>query len=508
MGKKMNTTHFYKGIKLQLCLLSLLFLSACSFAPDHVQPELDLPQTWADYQGTSTDLTTKWWQRFEDPTLNKVMDRTLANNYNLLIAAEQVTQARAYLGITRADLFPSISATGSRGSVMPSRLTNTVVDRTPDYNTLGLAASWELDFWGKYRNATKAAREQLLASEYGQQALVIEVTSATAVAYFTLLSLDEQLAVSMQTLATREEALRIYSERYKEGLINELDYLRASTEVDTVKTTIYMLNYQIDNAETALQVLMGQSPREIIEGIDSSVERSLQLTDLPTTPLLPEGIPSDLLIRRPDIQIAEANLRAANFQVGVAKAAWFPSISLTGLLGLESVALSDLFTGPANTWTYGASFTAPLFNAGKIYNNVKVAESEVREAALSYQQTVQEAFQDVRMALSVQESIGNVVKSLENTVEALTTSVELAQLRYDNGYAAYLEVLDAQRSLFDAQIQLANQRAQHLSTIVYICQALGGGWSVDTHAQNMSMGQMNPMAVNNPSLLNAKVGSN
>ncbi len=469
----------YKHLKLQTCLFSLLMLSACSFAPEHVTPEMELPETWADYQGTNTDISTKWWERFEDPTLNKVIDQTLANNYNLLIAAEQVTQARAYLGITRADLLPSISGTGSRGSAMLSRETNPILlDRTPDYNTLELAASWELDFWGKYRNATKAAREQLLASEYGQQSLIIDVTASAAVAYFSLLALDEQLAVSLQTLETREEALRIYSERYKEGLINELDYLRASTEVDTVKTTIYMLNYQINNAETALQVLMGHSPREIFAG---NVERSHKLTDLPTAPVLPEGIPSDLLTRRPDIQLAEANLRAANFQVGVAKAAWFPSISLTAMLGLESIQLSNLFTGPANAWTYGAGLTAPIFNAGKIYNNVKVAESKVREAALYYQQAVQSAFKDVRTALSVQESIGNVVDSLEHTVQSLTTSVELAQLRYDNGYAAYLEVLDAQRSLFDAQIQLANQRAQHLSTIVYICQALGGGWTVDSH---------------------------
>ncbi len=480
----MNTTRFYKQIKLQACLIALMLLSACSFAPDHIQPELDLPQTWAEYQDPNSSLSNKWWERFEDPNLNKIIEKTLANNYNLLIAAEQVNQARAYLGVTRADLFPSLSGTGSVGSTMLSRETNAVIDRTPDFSTLGLSASWELDFWGKYRNATKSAREQLLASEYGQQALIIDVTASTAAAYFTLLSLDEQLAVSRQTLETREEALRIYSERYKEGLINELDYLRASTEVDTVKTTIYILNYQIDNAETALQVLMGESPREILEG---GVERTLKLTDLPTTPVLPAGIPSDLLLRRPDIQLAEANLRAANFQVGVAKAAWFPSISLTALLGVESVELSNLFTGPANAWTYGAGLAAPLFNAGKIYNNVKVSESKVEEASLSYQQAVQSAFQDVRTALSVQESIGNVVKSLEHTVESLTTSVELAQLRYDNGYAAYLEVLDAQRSLFDAQIQLANQRAQHLSTIVFICQSLGGGWTVDTHGNESNV---------------------
>lgn len=480
----MKSSKLFTSLKLT-CTFSMLFiLSACSFAPEYVAPTLDLPQEWSAEKEDGQNISKQWWKRFDDPVLDQIIETTLANNYNLLIAAEQIVQAQAYLGITRADLFPTLSGTGglarSQSSVQAyekykdTALSYLLSDRVSNSVSLGLSAAWELDFWGKYRNATAAAREQLIATEYGQQALLLEVTAQTAVAYFTLLSLDEQLEVSYRTLKTREEALRIYHERYKEGLINELDYLRASTEVDTVKTTIFTLTYQIDNAETALQVLMGQSPREIFA---ANVERGLTLSQLPTTPQLPTGVPSELLTRRPDILAAEANLRAANFNIGVAKAEWFPSISLTGSLGMSSVDLDRLFTGAAGFWSYGASLTTPIFNMGRISSNIAINESLMREAVLKYQQTVQTAFQDVYKALSVQENIGNVVDSLRNTVKALDTSAQLARLRYDNGYASYLEVLDAERSLFDAEIQLANARSQHLSTLVYICQALGGGWT-------------------------------
>ncbi len=488
----MNTINNKHSLKCSfilavLCAFTLsVTLSACSFAPEYEQPQLDLPEVWLNpADGSEYDeseaISVQWWKRFNDPALDTFIEKALTHNYDLLIVAEQVNQARAYLGIAQADLFPTLAGTGSASNAMQSMQAykdypaNLMPDRKYQYYSLGLQAVWELDFWGKYRNGTAAAREQLLASEYGQQALRLSIASQTAHAYFSLLALDAQLEVSRRTLASREEALNIYKDRYEQGLINELDYLRSSIEVDTVRTNLYTLEYQIDNAETALQILMGQSPREIIE---AEIERSAKLIDLPTLPQLPTGIPSDLLQRRPDILAAEANLRASNYNVGVAKSAWFPSISLTGALGFQSYELGDLFDEMSGLWSYGASVSMPLFNAGKISDNIDASEAAVRVAVLKYQQTVQNAFKDVKTALAVQESIGNVVKTLEHTVESLEKTAALAQLRYDNGYESYIEVLDAERSLFSAEIQLVQARASHLSTIVNICLSLGGGWNV------------------------------
>ncbi len=472
-----NKNNFF--FPLMFNVLMLFLLAGCSFAPEYVQPKMDLPANWHETDKNQEAIAKNWWEKFNDPTLNKVIEKTLQNNYDLLIATEQLAKAEAYIGVTRADLFPTIGANASAGRSMsssqPYQDTSPLLTpkRTNSTYIMNFQAAWELDFWGKYRNANNAAREQMLMASYSKEALKLMLITESARAYFTLLSLDGQLAISQRTLKTREESLRIYTAQYNEGLINELDYLRASTEVDTVKMSIAELIYQVDNAETALQVLMGESPRILF---DESFKRGYSLNDLKPFITLPAGIPSDLLTRRPDIMAAEANLKAANFNVGVAKANWFPSISLTGLLGLESLELADLFTGPANTWTYGVSLTTPIFQAGKISSSVKVAEATMREAALNYQKAVQSAFKDVRISLSVQKSIGNVVMALEDIVNSLDKAVNLAQIRYDNGYASYLEVLDAQRSLFEAEIQLENAKASQLITILNIYQALGGGW--------------------------------
>ncbi len=461
-------------------LCTLAFLAGCSFAPDYVQPTMDLPSNWHDTPNKSDALNYDWWTRFNDPTLNAAIEKTLQSNYDLLIAAEKLSQAEIYIGVTRASLFPTVSGYGTSAKTMIALTPYAdyppafIPERKQNAFTLGFQASWELDFWGKYRNATQAARQEMLMAAYSKDALELMLIAQTAHAYFALLSLDSQLDISERTLKTREESLRIYKAQYQEGLINELDFLRASTEVDTVKVSIARLLYEVDNAETALQVLMGESPRILF---DDEFQRGLSLNDIEPIEHLPEGIPSELLNRRPDILAAEASLKAANFNVGVAKSHWFPAISLTGVLGLESLELTNLFTGPASTWTYGASLAAPIFQAGRISKNVKISESLMREAALNYQKTVQNAFKEVREGLSVQSSIGNMVKSLEHMVISLTQAVDLAQIRYENGYASYLEVLDAQRSLFEVEMQLEDAKASHLSTIVNICMALGGGYS-------------------------------
>lgn len=488
--------------QLIVCALASLMLAGCSFAPDYARPALDLPVQWTG-PAAGQGLEIQWWKRFEDPILNQLVNEALAYNQNLAVAMARVEQARAYLGYARGEQFPTLSGSGSAGK---SRFS---ADASADYglakglgtlqNSLhtldpripagagspgregeswsaGLQAVWELDLWGKYRNATAAAREQLLASEAGQRGVMLSLAGQTSIAYFDLRNYDAQLNIARRTLQTREEALKIYQARYDEGLISELDFLRAKTETDTMRANVYTAEYQVATAESALLVLAGRSPRAIFEAVP---ERGLSIDTLPGAPQLPAGLPSQLLERRPDIVAAEAQLRAANYQIGVVKAAWFPSISLTGQLGTQSGKLDQLFTGASDMWTLGGSLSVPLLTFGRISSNVKISEAAMREALANYALTVQEAFRDIRNALVIQQRTTDIADTLAIAVDNLRRATELARLRYENGYASYLDVLDAERSLFDAEVQLSNVRTSHLSSIVQVCMALGGGW-VDT----------------------------
>lgn len=485
-----------------VCSLASLMLAGCSFAPDYVKPNLELPAAWN--QPTAIQgLEIQWWKRFNDPVLDKLVEEALAHNKNMEMAMARVDQARAYLGYARSEQFPTLAASASGHKARFSEDTSASYGLAKGLGALQHAlevmrdpnapapasparegeswsaaaqAVWELDLWGKYRNSTAAAREQLLATEAAQRGVLLGLAAQTAVGYFDLRNYDAQLNIAQRTLNTREEALKIYQARYDEGLISELDFLRAKTEVDTMRANVYTAQYQVATAESALMVLVGRSPRAIFE---DSPERGHSIEDLPDAPQLPAGLPSDLLLRRPDIVAAEAQLKAANYQIGVAKAAWFPSISLTGQLGSESLKLDKLFTGASDMWTYGASLSLPLLTFGRISNNVRISEAAMREALASYGLTVQQAFEDIRNALVIQDRTTDIANTLSIAVDNLRKATELARLRYENGYASYLDVLDAERSLFDAEVQLSNVRTSHLSSIVQVCMALGGGW-VDT----------------------------
>lgn len=486
-----------------VCSLASLMLAGCSFAPDYVKPNLELPATWN--QDTALQgLEVQWWKRFNDPVLDKLVEEALVHNKDMEAAMARVDQARAYLGYARGEQFPTLAGSGSGYKARFSEDTSASYGLSKALGALGqkvqelathqpapapvaparegeswsaaMQAVWELDLWGKYRNSTAAAREQLLATEAAQRGVLLGLAAQTAIGYFDLRNYDAQLSIALRTLNTREEALKIYQARYDEGLISELDFLRAKTEVDTMRANVYTAQYQVATAESALMVLVGRSPRAIFE---DSPERGRSIEELPDAPQLPAGLPSDLLLRRPDIVAAEAQLKAANYKIGVAKAAWFPSISLTGQLGTESVKLDKLFTGASDMWTYGASLSLPLLTFGRISSNVKISEAAMREALASYGLTVQKAFQDMRNALVIQNRTTDIANTLAIAVDNLRKATELARLRYENGYASYLDVLDAERSLFDAEVQLSNVRTNHLSSIVQVCMALGGGW-VDT----------------------------
>ena len=301
----------------------------------------------------------------------------------------------------------------------------------------------------------------------------LSIAAQTSNAYFLLRSLDLQLSTAERTVKTRTDALRIYTARYEQGLISELDLSRAKTEVETAKTALYQTRISRDAAESALEALLGRSPKDIMDG---TVQRGMTLESIPTPPVIPAGVPSDLLERRPDIQQAEMSVKSANANIGVAKAAWFPAISLTGLFGVVSPELHTLMSNPLQTWSYGGAASMPLLDFGRVKYGVEAAEAKQRESLATYEKTVQGAFKEMRDALTRQQEMSNVVASLERMVKELRLSVELANTRYDNGYSSYLEVLDAERSLFDSEMQLAAARSERLSSIVNVCLALGGGW--------------------------------
>lgn len=455
------------------CMLALTVagVSGCSFAPEYQRPKMDMPVAWKDGSEHREVLDVQWWKRFADPVLNKFIAEALIYNRDILAAVARAEYARAQLGLARAELFPLVNAE-AQGT--PTWVDNSKVSggATAPFSA-GFSASWELDLWGKLRNANEAALARLLATEAAQQGVRLSIAGQTANGYFLLRSLDSQLGTAERTVRSREDAFRIYEARYEQGLINELDLVRAKTEVETAQTALYRTRVSLDAAESALAALLGRSPRLIMDG---TLERGLSLESIPTPPVIPAGVPSDLLERRPDIREAEMTLQASNADVGVAKAAWFPSISLTGLFGVVSPELHSLMSHPLQTWSYGATGSVPLLDFGRVRSNVEASEAQLRETYANYEKTVQNAFRDTRDALTRQRESTNIVDSLERMVKDLRIAVDLARTRYDNGYSSYLEVLDAERSLFDSELNLASARSDRLTAIVNVCLALGGGW--------------------------------
>ena len=454
------------------CLIALGLTAGCSLAPDYRRPPLELPPAWnnAGAEALPETLEVRWWRRFDDAALNALVEETLNHNRDLAAAAARVDYARAQMGIARAELLPLI---GGQAEGVPVWVDNSRAQGATFPFSAGFSAGWELDLWGKLRNARDAAANRLLSSEAARQGLRLSLAGQTANSYFLLRSLDLQLITAERTLRSREEALGIYTARYEEGLINELDLMRAKTEVETAKTALYRTRVSRDAAESALAALAGRSPRAIMDG---HIKRGRDLEAIPTAPVIPAGLPSDLLERRPDIREAEFALKAANADIGAARAAWFPSISLTAMFGVVSDELHSLLKNPLQTRNYGLTGSVPLLDFGRVLYGVEAAEAGQREAVAVYEKTVQQAFRDMRDALTRQRESTNIVESLERTVRELRLAAELARTRYDNGYSSYLEVLDAERSLFDSEMSLASARSDRLAAIVNVCVSLGGGW--------------------------------
>jgi multidrug efflux system outer membrane protein len=409
----------------------------------------------------------KWWDAFQDDALRDLIRSALQQNYDVRIAAARIVQARALVGIARADQLPEVDAAATAvNERLPQGAGRPAIETSPSQVSLSLA--WELDFWGKFRRATESARASLLSEEWAQRQIISSLVSDLASAYFQLREQDLELEISTQTLASRRDSLRLIQILADRGATSLLDVRQAEQLVFGAGTAIADLEQRIEQQENFISILVGKNP----EGI----ARGRRLVDQPQPLEVPAGLPSSLLERRPDILQAEQQLVAANAQIGVAKADYFPQISLTAVGGYQSSALSRLFAAPAGLWTVGASALQPVFEGGRLRNRVVFAEARAQEATFVYQRTVQQAFRDVSDALVAYRRSQEIRIQQQQLTTAAEGATTLSNMRYRGGAASYLEVLDSETRSFAAQLALAQARLRELQSLVQIYRSLGGGW--------------------------------
>jgi multidrug efflux system outer membrane protein len=458
---------------LSLTLVSLIS-AGCAVGPNYARPKVDVP---GQYRGLPPDAQTKtggislgnekWWDVFQDPTLRDLIKSALKENYDVRVAAARILEARAQLGITRADQYPNVNAGYSAvDERIPPQFSRPLIQS--DLHTVSASLAWELDFWGKYRRGTESARANLLANEWGRQQVISSLVNDVAIAYFQLRELDLELEISRKTLAERKDSLRLTQLLADHGSTSLLDVRQAEQLVYNAAANIPDLERKIAQQENFLSALLGKNPGDL--------PRGLALTEQPHAPEVPVGLPSLLLERRPDIREAEQQLVALNAQIGVAKADYFPNIALTGTGGYQSSALTSLFGGPAGLWSFGAVVTQPIFEGGRIRNRVRLAQARRDEATLLYQQTIQQAFRDVSDSLIAYRKSQEFRVQQEQVTRAANDATRLSNMRYKGGATSYLEVLDSDTRKFAAQITLAQAQLIELQSMVRIYRALGGGW--------------------------------
>lgn len=477
--------------------VAAVLLSGCTVGPKYKRPTIDTPTVYRGTEASGNTQTSKtprdpngtplpgqpngpasaalslgdekWWEVFGDPQLQELIRTALKQNYDVRIAAERVLESQAQLGVTRSQEFPQLNGGGGyTAQRYPSAQFGGLGSFVTHLGQLGLSSSWNIDFWGQYRNATKAARAQLLASQWAQRGVIDTLVLNVATGYFQLRTLDLQLEISKRTLASRQESLQLTQTLEAGGNVSLLDVRQAEELVSAAAATIPDTERQITQEENALQTLLGQNPGPIARG--------LPIDQQPRMPVVPAGLPSSLIERRPDIRQAEEQLVAANAQIGVAKAQYFPAISLTGQVGTASNALNTLFQDSTFAYAYGASVTTPIFDAGRIRNNVHLTEAQKREAVLTYKRTIAQAFQDVSNALVAYQKFREFREQQERFVTASRDAVDLSNMRYKGGYSGYLEVLTNQAALFQGELNLASAREEEMLTLVQLYNALGGGW--------------------------------
>jgi len=457
-----------------LGILAVLVLEAgCMMGPKYKRPTVDVPQEYrapAPQQSAQASSlgNEQWWQVYQDPVLTQLIHTAIAQNYDVRIAAARVLEAQAQVGIIRSYQFPSASVGADVYSQQNAKVTNVFPAYQVNAGELNLSVIWNLDFWGKYRRQTEAARAQMLASEWGQRAVISSLVANVATAYFQLRALDSQLEISKRTLASRQQSLKLTEFLESHGSNSGLDVSQSEQLVYTASETIPDLERQIQQQENVLSVLLGENPQ--------SIPRGRVLTEQPVPDNVPAGLPSELLERRPDIRQAEENVVAANAQIGVAKAAFFPSFSLTGTGGLESNALNRFLSQPSQTWFAAFSVSQPLFEGGRLRSGLKQARAQWQETVLSYQQTVQNAFEQVSNSLVASQKDREFREQQELLTQAARQTNQLSEVLYKNGGASYLQVLTSETNYFSAELNLVQAQLNERLALVQLYQSLGGGW--------------------------------
>jgi multidrug efflux system outer membrane protein len=461
-------------VKLGALLAAALLLASCTVGPDYRRPELLVPP---DFRGQAPDTPVSetsvgdlgWWQIFQDETLQLLIRTALVENYDLRVAAARVLDARARVTVTRSFQFPDVSASGSAPY---TRITD---DRAPlqEEETFSPLATldlfWEIDLWGRLRRASEAARADLLASEDVRRFVLTTLVSDVATAYFQLRELDLELEISRRTLASRQDSLRLVRLRQEGGVAALIDVRQAEVLLYTAAQTVPDVERRIEQTENLISVLLGRNP--------DAVPRGRPLLQQLAIPAVPAGLPSSLLERRPDVRQAESQLAAATARIGVAKADYFPRVLLTGAAGAGGVMINGDWFGPSGLLTIGPQVSLPIFNMGRIGAGVDSAEARAQESLVRYQQTVQQAFREVSDALVEHRKRREFRIQQEALVTSLRDAARLANIRYRGGVTSYLEVLDTERQLFDAELALAQAQRDELLAVVRLYRAVGGGWT-------------------------------
>ena len=471
---KLNNIFFLRDLRGLLVLVFVFFTNGCMVGPDYQRPQVDVPQTWRVEDKTAQAITnTAWWEQYNDPVLNELVKTALEENKDVKIATARIDQFLGLFTTTRAALFPQIGANtnASRQRVSqnagPAPIENNP-DTFPTFNnfTLFLNASWEIDLWGKLRRATEAARANILSSEEARKSVILTLVTSVTNSYINLRDLDKQLEVTRETAKGYEATYNIFKLRFDYGYVSAMELNQAQQQYEHAVANIPFFEKAIAQQENGLSVLLGRNPE--------SIPRGKTVDDL-MLPTVPEGLPSEVLANRPDIRQAEQNLIAANANIGVARALYFPSITLTGAVGTASSEFSRLFSGPANIWSVAAPVVAPIFTAGAIGGQVQTAEGVQQETLFRYQQVIQTAFREVNDSLVDQDRTREQLAALTRQVEALREYARLAWLRFDEGYASYLEVTYSQGLLYNAELERTGVQGGLLQAFGNLYKAMGVG---------------------------------
>ena len=451
-------------------------IGGCALGPAYERPSAELPVQWQEPppQGVKAPAA-RWWTMFGDPALDRLVEEALASNQDLALATARVDEARALSQIAESQRMPAVDATFERDRFRfseraPIPIPSNAVESNSYRAKLNVA--YEVDLWGRLRSASRAARAELLASEANRETIRIALATEVVRAYFALVAFDAQVEATRRSLALRGEGLDLQKVRSRAGLINEFTLRQLEAEVAAARAQLPALEANRTAQELALAVLLGRSPRAIMEG---AVERRAAQGE-PAAAVVPEGLPSDLLLRRPDVASAEQLLIANNARISEARAALFPRIGLTGYLGSESTALSDLFSGPAGIWSLGLALAQPIFQGGRLFAEVDAVKARERQAVAQYQKTLQEAFREVRQALHTQVKAREAFEAESARTVALEEALRLARIRYQNGLLSQLEVLDSERNLLQAELNRSDALRLQRAAVADLVRALGGGW--------------------------------